>query len=321
MEKPSLSIPTIETVDGKSSVKFVDKTYPEFIKDNTQTNLRSVDLGDGNYSYTVQRNIIFDTPKIESAKSQEVPKAVNVNVAKPTSDIESKKAEIDMIENNLFVHGTDDGYTVRSGENGIMEAYAYDNAKDLRSKFDVNIKPGIKMHIEFTNKDGVTIYNSLITATDTKRGAGLGFLAVSIGNDIAKTLSKPEIYKILDNKLNEASGQVIFENKFYEKNSGIHLKNIVFKPKEESEIEAIQAKPQQQRRGNGKSIERNKKLSDEDLMPNFSEAIEQPTGFEAKKKSTNLQMDFITYAKSQSPEIKRSLIAMNRNKEIEVKCK
>jgi hypothetical protein len=88
-----------------------------------------------------------------------------------------------------------------------------------------------------------------------------------------------------------------------------------------SEIKLIDAKPQQQRRGSGKSIERKKPLSDEDLMPNFSEAIEESTGFEVKKKSTNLQMDFITYAKSQSPEIKRSLIAMNRNKEIEVKCK
>jgi len=84
----------------------------------------------------------------------------------------------------------------------------------------------------------------------------------------------------------------------------------------------VREKPKlQQRRGNGKSIERKKPLSEEDLMPDFSEISEESTGFEIKDKSPNLGTDFITYAKLQPNEIKRSLIALNRNKEIEVKCK
>lgn len=90
-----------------------------------------------------------------------------------------------------------------------------------------------------------------------------------------------------------------------------------FQQKPEVEVE----KPQQQRRGNGKSIERKKPLSDEDLMPNFNEVAEESAEFKIKPRANTLQMDFITFAKMQEPEIKRSLIAMNRNKEIEVKCK
>ena len=56
-------------------------------------------------------------------------------------------------------------------------------------------------------------------------------------------------------------------------------------------------------------------------MPNFNETIEESAEFKTKPKANTLQMDFITFAKMQEPEIKRSLIAMNRNKEIEVKCK
>ena len=174
MRTSNLQIPTVENVDGKLSVKFSTKTYPEFLKDNTQTNLRSVDLGGDNYSYTVQRNIVFATPKVEK------PKVVNV-------DVESKP----VVEESSF-----------------------------QQKLEVKVE-----------------------------------------------------------------------------------------------------KSQQQRRGNGKSIERKKPLSDEDLMPNFNEVAEESAEFKTKPKANTLQMDFITFAKMQEPEIKRSLIAMNRNKEIEVKCK
>ncbi len=44
---------------------------------------------------------------------------------------------------------------------------------------------------------------------------------------------------------------------------------------EKSEVKITKDKSQLQRRGNGKSIERKKPLSDEDLMPNFSESIEE----------------------------------------------
>lgn len=174
MRTSNLQIPTVENVDGKLSVKFSTKTYPEFLKNNTQTNLRSVDLGDGNYSYTVQRNIVFATPKVEK------PNVVNIAVK-----------------------------------------------------------------------------------------------------------SEP----LVEDSKTQQSSEV----------------------REKSKL--------QQRRGSGKSIERKKPLSDEDLMPNFSEAVEESTEFKTKTKANTLQMDFITFAKMQEPEIKRSLIAMNRNKEIEVKCK
>lgn len=256
MEKPSLSIPTIETIDGKSSVKFVDKTYPEFIKDNTQTNLRSVDLGDGNYSYTVQRNIIFDTPKVEKAKQQESPKVVNVSATKPTSDIESKRADIERRRQEDL---NDVGVIDSSNVNGFTSLlYGIKRRSESKNYLGYIGHPGVQIR-EWSEQE-------VIDAINAKYDLELA------------TLKKPK-------------------------------------------VEVIQAKPQQQRRGNGKSIERKKPLSDEDLMPNFSEAIEESIGFEVKKKSTNLQTDFITYAKSQSPEIKRSLIAMNRNKEIEVKCK
>lgn len=177
----NLQIPTVENVDGKLSVKFSTKTYPEFLKDNTQTNLRSVDLGDGDYSYTVQRNIVFSTPKVE---------------------------KIEILEGNV-------------------------------------------------------------------------------------------------------------ESKWSEE-----LMNLASEQYESQQRPEVREKPKlQQRRGNGKSIERKKPLSDEDLMPNFSEAVEESTEFKTKSKANTLQMDFITFAKMQEPEIKRSLIAMNRNKEIEVKCK
>ena len=98
--------------------------------------------------------------------------------------------------------------------------------------------------------------------------------------------------------------------------------NLASEQYESQQKPEVREKPKlQQRRGNGKSIERKKPLSDEDLMPNFSEAVEESTEFKTKPKANTLQMDFITFAKMQEPEIKRSLIAMNRNKEIEVKCK
>lgn len=171
----TVNVPTLDMDENGLSVKFDTKPYTQFIKENTQTNLRSVDLGDGNYSYTVQRNIIFSTPKVEK--------------------IGQPKVEI------------------------------------------VKTEPIIET-VEFQQKPEVR--------------------------------EKPKL---------------------------------------------------QQRRGNGKSIERKKPLSEEDLLPSFSEVIDEQVGFEIKEKSPNLQMDFITYAKLQPNEIKRSLIAMNRNKEIEVKCK
>ena len=343
MEKPSLSIPTIETIDGKSSVKFVDKTYPEFIKDNTQTNLRSVDLGDGNYSYTVQRNIIFDTPKVEKVKSQESPKVVNAIITKQTSDIESKVNEIKSLDKRVFVHGVLDGYTTQYMQSSQRDQIESDLESKLYSR-DIRIKmlsdseknAGGVVHDIYKNNDGKLIYNSGYSREDATGRRG-GFFAFGVSVDSSSKLSEGEIFSILDKKLENAVAAGLFDqfgsfsmddaykilrsNRDYKESPGIVNITSEFADLEKSEVEPVEAKPQQQRRGNGKSIERKKPLSDEDLMPNFSGSIEESTGFEIKNKSTNLQTDFITYAKSQSPEIKRSLIAMNRNKEIEVKCK
>ena len=101
MRTSNLQIPTVENVDGKLSVKFSTKTYPEFLKDNTQTNLRSVDLGDGNYSYTVQRNIVFATQKVEKIEQPKVEKPIVES--KPNIDIEAKKTEIEKIKSEIEI--------------------------------------------------------------------------------------------------------------------------------------------------------------------------------------------------------------------------
>ena len=90
----NLQVPTVENVDGKLSVKFSTKTYPEFLKDNTQTNLRSVDLGNGNYSYTVQRNIVFTTPKVEKIDQPKI----NSVVERPIVESKSVDDKISSIE-------------------------------------------------------------------------------------------------------------------------------------------------------------------------------------------------------------------------------
>lgn len=184
MRTSNLQIPTVENVDGKLAVKFSTKTYPEFLKDNTQTNLRSVDLGDGNYSYTVQRNIVFSTPKVEKSK------VVNV-------DVKSKP----VVEESNFQ---------QKSEVKVEKPHQQD---DILSQF------------------------------------------------------KPRTSEVIDININ------------------------------------LDAK------------------IEDDYMPNFSESSNGIDKFKTKPKANTLQMDFITFAKMQEPEIKRSLIAMNRNKEIEVKCK
>lgn len=94
MRTSNLQVPTVENVDGKLSVKFSTKTYPEFLKDNTQTNLRSVDLGDGNYSYTVQRNIVFAIQKVEKIDQPKI----NSVVERPIVESKSVDGKISSIE-------------------------------------------------------------------------------------------------------------------------------------------------------------------------------------------------------------------------------
>ena len=100
---------------------------------------------------------------------------------------------------------------------------------------------------------------------------------------------------------------------------------------EKSEVKQIEAKPQQndqlsefKPRGKGKSsvvnIDVNKEIPD-DFSPNFESNTNTEENFKTDGESENLGGDFISHAKSQETEIKRSLISMNRNKEIEVKCK
>lgn len=265
MRTSNLQIPTVENVNGKLSVKFSTKTYPEFLKDNTQTNLRSVDLGDGNYSYTVQRNIVFTTPKVEKIKQLKVNPIIE-NVVATTED-----KKINEFKNLLIGKKVSVGNLI----NRAPEAFIVTDVAIREDRmFGSAIKVGLK---------------------DIRSG-NVQYMRIG---DITKT--SPEGIEIEN------------INKKYD------LNEIVLESQQKPDVHE---KPKlQQRRGNGKSIERKKPLSDEDLMPNFNEVAEESSEFKTKPKANTLQMDFITFAKMQEPEIKRSLIAMNRNKEIEVKCK
>lgn len=238
MERDELEIPTIETVDGKSSVKFTTKTYPEFIKDNTQTNLRSVDLGDGNYSYTVQRNIIFDTPKVEEAKPKEV---------KPK---ETPKVANVVVENKI---------EEKSEEDKIRDRWDAATA-DIIGRYGSESEDG----------------KSALAESDSQYKTELEGLKKS---EVKPVEAKPQ----QNNPLSE------------------------FKP-----------------RGRNKSsveiIDVNKEIPS-DFSPNFEGNVDAQASFKTDGKSENLGGDFISHAKSQETDIKRNLIAMNRNGEIEVKCK
>ena len=289
MRTSNLQIPTVENVSGKLSVKFSTKTYPEFLKDNTQTNLRSVDLDNGNYSYTVQRNIVFATPKVEKIEQPKVEKPIDES--KPNIDIESKKADIEKRRKE----------DIASRKLTIRIDKVFNSDGDLVARHHIY-------------SDGSVGWEGVVG--DDKTGVQNKFKNQQIALKI-----EAEMHGVDIDSFNVEKGEEFpIES---------HPTLIKINAKYDAELAALEQqkpevkveKPQQQRRGNGKSIERKKPLSDEDLMPNFNEVAEESTEFKTKPKANTLQMDFITFAKMQEPEIKRSLIAMNRNKEIEVKCK
>lgn len=85
----TVNIPILHEVNGMVDVKFESKSYEQLIKENTQTNLGSYNIGtqeNPKYIYTVQGNISFKQPKVEE-KKVEVKKVLNVNV-KPEPVIE-----------------------------------------------------------------------------------------------------------------------------------------------------------------------------------------------------------------------------------------
>lgn len=78
----TVNIPILHEVNGMIDVKFESKPYEQLIKENTQTNLGSYNIGtqeNPRYIYTVQGNIAFKQPKVEE-KKVEVKKVLNMNV-------------------------------------------------------------------------------------------------------------------------------------------------------------------------------------------------------------------------------------------------
>ena len=402
MRTSNLQIPTVENIDGKLSVKFSTKTYPEFLKDNTQTNLRSVDLGGGNHSYTVQRNIVFAIPKAEEIEQPKVEdKIVESNdnklikiTAKNTLYYSETDDVLKVLSNSKYKFispiikfldikfaynsGLDDfgmaGATSGSGnielhpnsiknEDLIAHEFVHAAIKKMEGLNGVinidefgNAKTDYKEFRNEFDKLSTSIFNSLVEYRKLQKDDG--FWAKKLDrwikhieysgneeiitfaltdNHFQKVLKElPSTYSKKTNNLSAWNDFIDLIEKFLEifnlsntqLNSIVALLNDYIPIGEYSSfVESqqkleVREKPQlQQRRGNGKSIERKKPLSEEDLLPSFSKVIDEQVGFEIKEKSPNLQMDFITYAKLQPNEIKRSLIAMNRNKEIEVKCK
>ena len=344
----NLQVPTVENVDGKLSVKFSTKTYPEFLKDNTQTNLRSVDLGNGNYSYTVQRNIVFATPKVEKIEQPKVEKPIVES--KPTINIKSaeltgqgKSIEIEIIGDSgkeflLIIdrNGRIDLFSEKQKEGDYHQGQPAPKA-DIEKLYNKYVSKDIRdLILNWQNS-----FTGSWAAEETDDGIRYDIAEKELVSKLNLAKQKPEVRE-KDISLGVAKvGQIVYDKNGLEytvdsvdKNGrATKISDVLFggilnadnafieSPVKQKESEVREKPKLQQRRGNGKSIERKKPLSDEDLMPNFNEVAEESTEFKTKPKANTLQMDFITFAKMQEPEIKRSLIAMNRNKEIEVKCK
>ena len=420
MRTSNLQVPTVENVDGKLSVKFSTKTYPEFLKDNTQTNLRSVDLGNGNYSYTVQRNIIFATPKVDKQKVVNVEvkpkieageairsaqltgqgKSIEIEVVGVSGkeflliidrggriDLYSEKttfgdyhqgspaarSEIEKLYNkyvpgdarnlilkwqNAFTGSwaaeeTEDGINYTKAENELISKLnLYQQKPEAIEKPIVESNPIIsneqsngKLILNDKEKDILQYISKPITISNTPSFFNKYNMLTSEGKIIENSvqLLSKKIADFLYDKLNltiekvkvnnnlgsydvieqyQYNGKPVGDYEVLAYNYVIGKYDLELSKLQPDQKPEVREKPKlQQRRGNGKSIERKKPLSEEDLMPDFNEVVEESAEFKTKPKANTLQMDFITFAKMQEPEIKRSLIAMNRNKEIEVKCK
>ena len=136
------------------------------------------------------------------------------------SDIEAKKAEINFINENAFVHGTDDGYRV-----GDTREHTRNYAKDIRQLVGSNGELGEKKNITQTSKDGKNIYNATVRLKDINRGAGVGFLSVSVALPVTSIINEKEIYDILNDKLNQAVLQVT-DTKSFLKTTNTNYKSI-----------------------------------------------------------------------------------------------
>jgi hypothetical protein len=134
----------------------------------------------------------------------------------------SKESEIKFIEDNVFAHGTDDGYRVFGKSN-----HSYNYAKDLRTQMTNDLELGERENITLGGS-GTMIYSVAAKMYDTNRGAGEGFLAVSIGMKDGHSLSKEEIYKMLNAKLDQAIEQVTDGKHFTKFVSGQKANEVVF---------------------------------------------------------------------------------------------
>jgi hypothetical protein len=126
----TVNIPILHEVNGMIDVKFESKPYEQLIKENTQTNLGSYNIGtqeNPKYIYTVQGNIAFKQPKVEE-KKVEVPNVVNVNVK--SNQINAPKRDIkkgDDVEYILSAYNErEEPFRSSTIERGKIEALSKD---------------------------------------------------------------------------------------------------------------------------------------------------------------------------------------------------
>ena len=118
----------------------------------------------------------------------------------PSAEVatEATQQELINLNNDLVLHGTDDGYVVKKSDK------SYETANDIRqqvAKLTEN-KKGKIVEFKTTNKDGSITYNVALSVIDTKRGAGSGFVAYSVKVDENSRLNDEEIYNVLRKNLN-----------------------------------------------------------------------------------------------------------------------